>query len=231
MAVNNRSRSWAQGAGPGAITPDGCPIEVYALLSPHDEPEIVHAAVPDSAAILELGAGTGRITHPLLAFGHHVVAVDESADMLRHIKGAQTVHASIETLDLARRFDAVLFASYLIDIPDEELRQSWLAACRRHVRDDGCVVIQRHTPEWIDSAVPHERDVDGVIFRMREVTRPSPHLISVVMEYEFEGRRWTHSFTHARISDPELVGNLAEAGLVIDDYLTENRSWIRARPI
>jgi len=55
------------------------------------EPEIVHAAVPPGASILELGAGAGRVTHPLVALGHPVVAVDESAEMLARIRGAETV--------------------------------------------------------------------------------------------------------------------------------------------
>ena len=44
------------------MTNDGCAVEFYALLPPMGEPEIVHAAVPAGASILELGCGTGRIT-------------------------------------------------------------------------------------------------------------------------------------------------------------------------
>jgi hypothetical protein len=53
------------------ITPDGCAVELYALLPPGGEPEIVHGAVPEGASILELGAGTGRMTHPLLELRAH----------------------------------------------------------------------------------------------------------------------------------------------------------------
>ncbi|WP_220182865.1 class I SAM-dependent methyltransferase [Sphaerisporangium album] len=75
------------GTGPGAITPDGCAVDYYATLKPRGEPERIHAAIPEGASILELGAGAGRITHSLLALGHEVVAVDESAEMLAHIRG------------------------------------------------------------------------------------------------------------------------------------------------
>jgi SAM-dependent methyltransferase len=71
------------------ITPDGCSVELYALLPPMGEPEVVHAAVPAGASILELGAGAGRVTHRLVALGHPVVAVDESAEMLAQIRGAE----------------------------------------------------------------------------------------------------------------------------------------------
>ena len=49
------------GTGPGAITSDGCAVEFYALLPAFGEPEIIHAAVPPRASILELGCGTGRM--------------------------------------------------------------------------------------------------------------------------------------------------------------------------
>jgi 2-polyprenyl-3-methyl-5-hydroxy-6-metoxy-1,4-benzoquinol methylase len=63
------------GTGPGAITNDGCAVEFYALLPALGEPEIVHAAVPPGASILELGCGTGRILRPLAALGHPVTGV------------------------------------------------------------------------------------------------------------------------------------------------------------
>jgi SAM-dependent methyltransferase len=69
--------------------PDGSPVEVYLRLPPGEEPGIVHAAVPEGAAVLELGCGAGRLTRALLAFGHPVVAVDQSPEMLRHVQGAE----------------------------------------------------------------------------------------------------------------------------------------------
>jgi SAM-dependent methyltransferase len=93
------------------------------------EPAIVHAATGPGASILELGCGAGRVTHPLVALGHPVVAVDESADMLAHVRGAETVCARIEDLALGRRFDLVLLASHLIN-SDPPTRAAFLAACR-----------------------------------------------------------------------------------------------------
>jgi 2-polyprenyl-3-methyl-5-hydroxy-6-metoxy-1,4-benzoquinol methylase len=74
------------GTGPGPITPDGCAVDYYATLTPNGEPERIHAAIPERATILELGAGAGSITHRLTALGHQVVAVDESPEMLAHIR-------------------------------------------------------------------------------------------------------------------------------------------------
>jgi SAM-dependent methyltransferase len=223
------------GEGPGAITPDGCAVEFYATLTPGQEPAIVHQAIPQGASILELGAGAGRVTHPLLALGHPVVAVDESPEMLERIRGAETVLARIEDLDLGRRFDAVLFASYLVNVPDQRWRRILLATCRRHVRDDGCVLIQRHEPGWFDTAAPFERHYGDLpqgplVYVLRDVSRPAPGLLSATMEYRIGERTWTQSFTSQRVDDRQLADDLAAVGLTVDGHLTEDGTWISARP-
>ena len=220
----------ASGTGPGAITPDGCAVELYALLEPTGEPELVHAAVPPGASILELGAGAGRVTHPLVALGHRVVAVDESPEMLARIRGAETVLARIQELDLGRRFDAVLLASFLVNTDDRDLRRRFLEACRRHVADGGCVLVQRHPPAWFEEAAEGERTDGEVTFRLRDLRRPAPGLLAATVEYQVGDRVWTQWFSARRLDDGELVAALAEAGLAVDAYLTGDGSWVRAVP-
>ena len=194
------------------------------------EPAVVHAAIPAGAGILELGAGAGRVTHPLVALGHPVVAVDESAEMLARIRGAETVVARIQELRLGRRFEVVLLGSFLVNTPDGELRRRFLAACREHVHDHGCVLVQRHEPRWFDEAAEGERTSDGITFRLRDLTRPGPRLLSATVEYQAGGRIWTQSFTTERLDDRQLAAALGEAGLAVDAYLTADGSWVRAVP-
>jgi SAM-dependent methyltransferase len=220
-----------RGSGPGVITPDGCAVDFYALLPAMGEPELGHAAVPPSASILELGAGTGRVTHPLVGLGHPVVAVDESPEMLAHVHGAETVTAQIQALDLGRRFDAVLLASFLVNTADDALRRGFLRACRRHVRDDGQVLIQRHAPAWFDQAAEGEATEAGITFRLRDLERPGPGLLSATTEYQVGDRLWTQSFTTRRLDDAELAAALAEVGLAVAGYLTADGSWVRAVPL
>jgi SAM-dependent methyltransferase len=220
----------ASGTGPGAITPDGCAVELYVLLQPMGEPEIVHAAVPAGASVLELGAGAGRVTHRLLALGHPVVAVDESAEMLARIRGADTVRARIEGLDLHRRFDVVLLASFLVNTDDRDVRRRFLATCRRHVRDGGCVLVQRHPPAWFDEAADGEGVAGGVLHRLRDLRRPGPGLLAATVEYQVGDRVWAQTFTAERLDDEALEADLAEAGLAVDAYLTGDGSWVRAVP-
>jgi SAM-dependent methyltransferase len=213
------------------ITPDGCAVDLYAQLPDFGEPAIVHDAVGPGASILELGCGTGRLTHPLVALGHPVVAVDESPEMLERVRDAETVRARIEGLALGRRFDAVLLASHLINAPDEATRRAFMAACRDHVAGGGCVVVQQHPPDWFAAAAEGERTSEGMTFRMRDVSRPAPNLVAATVEYLVGDQRWTQTFTSMRLDDSELAATLADAGLRLDRYLTENRSWFRAVPV
>jgi SAM-dependent methyltransferase len=219
----------SDGTGPGVITPDGCSVEFYARMTAMGEPAIVHDAVRPGASILELGSGTGRITGPLVALGHPVVAVDESPDMLGYVRDAETVCSRIEDLALGRSFDAVLLASHLINA-DTTTRTAFLAACRRHVAGDGCVIIQQHPPEWFSAAADGQSTRNGIIFRMRGVSRPAPNLVAATMEYVDGHQRWTQSFTATRLDETELAAVLADAGLRLDRYLTEDCAWLRAVP-
>jgi len=220
----------SHGTGPGVITPDGCSVEFYAQMTAMGEPAIVHDAVRPGASILELGSGTGRITHPLVALGHPVVAVDESPDMLAYVRDAETVCSRIEDLTLGRRFDAVLLASHLINA-DTATRTAFLAACRRHVADDGWVIIQQHPPEWFSAVADAETTRDGIILRIRDVSRPAPNLVAATVEYVDGDQRWTQTFTATRLDEAELSAALADSGFRLDRYLTEDHAWLRAAPV
>ncbi|GAA3137352.1 class I SAM-dependent methyltransferase [Planomonospora alba] len=219
------------GTGPGPITPDGCAVDYYATLTAGDEPGIIHSAVPAGASILELGAGAGRITRPLLALGHEVVAVDESPEMLAHITGAETVCSPIQTLALPRTFDVVLLMSFVVETADDDLRAGFLRTCRAHVADGGCVILQRKPPEWYDAVRPFERRAgDGRTVRMTGISRPGPGLLEATMVYTVGERRWTHTFVSRRLDDDYLERSLGEAGLTVAGFLDDERGWVRAVP-
>jgi SAM-dependent methyltransferase len=213
------------------ITPDGCAVELYARLPAWREPGVIHTAAGDGATILELGCGTGRVTHPLIALGHAVTAVDESPEMLERVHGAETMRAKIQDLDLGgRAFGAVVLGSHLINEPTGELAAAWLATCRRHVADDGCVLIEQHSPAWFDTAADSENERDGMFFRLRDVTRPEPGLVYGTVEYQAGDLVWTQTFGTRRLEDGALRELLGAAGLAFDRYLTDDHAWLRAVP-
>ncbi len=151
----------AAARGPGAVNPDGCSVELYALLPAGGEAELVHRSIPAGASVLDLGCGTGRIAAPLAALGHEVVAVDESAEMLALVHDVRPVRAHIQDLRLPTTFDAVLLASHLLNTPGADDRQALLATCRAHVSAGG----QWHPPQWFDAlraGTTHEGELGPV---------------------------------------------------------------------
>jgi SAM-dependent methyltransferase len=216
------------GTGPGEITPDGCAVDFYALLPALGEPEIVHAAIPEGASILELGCGTGRILRPLAAMGHPVVGVDESPAMLARIHDLPTVCSSIETLWLDRPFDAVLLASHMVNTAPEQRRQI-LQSCRRHVDLQGVVVIEQFPPDRFETIEPSEAEHHGVRWVIRSVRRDLPR-IDVVSEYHVGDRTWTHTWDSYQVGHDQLATDLASADLCFDRWLTDDHVWFTARP-
>ncbi|MBK3580625.1 class I SAM-dependent methyltransferase [Streptomyces sp. MBT65] len=224
-------REGHEGTGPGAITPDGCAVELYSRLPVGEEPDIIAAAVPAGARILELGSGVGRMTHPLLERGFTVTAVDESAEMLERVRGARTICSPIENLDLGETFDVVMLASFLVHAGDEEERRGLLRTCVRHVAAGGSVLIQREGEDY-HSNVPRERvDPSGFTVRIVSAEPVGDGVDSVRAEYVFPDAVWTQTFLARPLTKDQFEEALAEAGLRVDSYLTPDRIWVRAVPV
>ncbi|MFJ8857459.1 class I SAM-dependent methyltransferase [Streptomyces sp. NPDC102451] len=220
------------GTGPGSITPDGCAVELYARLSVGSEPEVIASALRPGASVLELGCGAGRVTHPLVGLGFDVTAVDESAQMLERIRGARTVRSPIEALDLGEeRFDAVVLGSFLVHTSDHRVREGLLGTCRRYVKDDGVVLIQREGAGY-HSDLPREREdaAAGCVIRILSAEPVGDGVDEVRAEYVFEDARWTQTFRSRELSVERFEAYLEEAGLALGRYLTPDGIWALARP-
>lgn len=210
------------------VAPDGSPVDLYARLPDLGEAELIHEAVPADAEILELGAGAGRVTHSLVALGHPVVAVDNSAEMLELVRGAETVQANIETLDLGRRFPVVVLASNFINHADAAKRRELLACCARHVHADGQVLLQGFPQDWEPSTDWSE--LGDVRLRLRSYDVEDT-IVTGEMEYVFDDRQVVHPFESKLLADGELDDDLAFVGLRRGRTLDERGSWIEALPI
>ncbi|MFI2433852.1 class I SAM-dependent methyltransferase [Streptomyces sp. NPDC018693] len=225
-------REGYEGTGPGVITPDGCAVEFYSRISVRDEPDIIAAAVPAGAHILELGSGVGRVTHALLERGFTVTAVDESPQMLERVRGARTIVSPIEELDLGgETFDVVMLASFLVHNGDPEVSRGMLRTCARHVADGGCVLIQREG-EHFHTDLPTERvDPSGYTVRIRSEGLGEDGVDALHVEYVFPDVVWTQTFRSRPLTQEQFEEALAEAGLRVDRYLTEDGMWVRAVPM
>lgn len=217
------------GTGPGGLTADGCAVEVYLELPAMGEADLVHAVAGAGASVLDLGAGVGRIAHGLVERGHEVVAVDQSAEMLAHVRGARTVTAPIAGLDLGRTFDAVLLASHLVNTPDAGERRALFDTARRHLAAGGVLVAEWHPPEWFDAAGEASGRAGEVRIELRDVHRDGDRL-SATVRYWIGDELWTHSFTARRLTDQALAGELREAGLSFTRFASDDRTWFVAAP-
>jgi SAM-dependent methyltransferase len=213
--------------GSGHYAPDGSPVELYARLAAGDEPRIIHDAVPAGAPLLELGCGAGRVTHPLVALGHPVVAVDNSPEMLEHVRGAEKVLADIQTLDLGRTFAGVVLASNLVNCVDGPTRDAMLASCARHVAPDGIVIVQRLAPGRALTIEEGAWTAGQARFHLTSLVRRG-RVFAATMMFELEGKRWLHSFEAEVLDDGAFDASLERAGLKRTAFLDETRAWLTA---
>lgn len=233
--MTTEMREGYEGTGPGAITPDGCAVDLYTRLSVGDEPDVIAGAVPAGAHLLELGSGAGRVTRPLLERGFRITAVDESAEMLEKVSAiggrVRTIQSPIEKLDLGERFEVVMLASFLVHNGDVSVRRGMLRACRSHVTDDGCVLIQREGADY-HTNLPRERvDPGGYTVRILSAEPVGDGVNEVRAEYVFPDAVWTQTFRSRPLTKEQFEQALEEVGLRVDKYLTEDGIWVRAVPV
>ncbi|SER72286.1 Methyltransferase domain-containing protein [Lentzea xinjiangensis] len=210
------------------IAPDGSPVGLYRMLPPGREPEIITAVSPPGACVLELGCGAGRITHALVAAGHPVVAVDQSADMLEHVRDARTVLSDIESLDLGERFPVVTLGSCLVNMP--ELGEAFLDTCRRHVDDDGIVLVQRTSPQWARSLRAGTRLRVGPFDVLITEARVEDGLLTATQECTDGTTTWTHSWTDIVFEDGEFEELVTGRGFSSPRWTAEEWALLRPSP-
>ena len=207
----------------------GAPVELYRLLEAADEPELIDREMPEDAEILELGAGSGRITRPLISLGRRVVAVDFNPEMLDLIEGAETVLSHVEDLDLGRTFGGVLLMSNLINQSDRDARLALLRAMQRHLSTHGVALIERYDPEAGEDPTPTEHERYGITIRAFDIRREGKLLYQKI-EYDAGIRgRWLVDLQGARIlTDDEMLADLAAAGLRLVRWIDERHRWLAA---
>ncbi|TDD26284.1 class I SAM-dependent methyltransferase [Kribbella turkmenica] len=215
------------GDGPGPHTPDGSAVELYELAPVTGEDELINAAIEPASRILELGCGTGRITRPLLALGHHVVAVDESAEMVARVPGTETIRSTIGDLRLDRRFDLVLMMSFLVNVADEAERLRLLRTCAHHVRPGGTVLLQQQLPGMLHA--PTVREKGNRRFVVSDVEQRPGNIQAATLTHTVDGRTWSQRILTQNLTEEQLASQLTQVGLTLADYLTPDRTWVRAR--
>jgi SAM-dependent methyltransferase len=211
-----------------ARTSDGSPVELYKLLPAMGEPELIHSTIPAGATVLELGCGTGRITRELVALGHPVLAVDNSAEMLAEVRTGETILSDIERLHLGRTFDCVLLMSNLVNAADAQ-RRAFLRCCREHVTEGGVVLIERLDPRTRSGVFTGDY---GPFQIEVEADREGDRVRGIVVYSLPDGRSWTHRFGRGGriLDDDALRAELREEKLDLVRVFGPKRRWCLGRP-
>ena len=205
------------------VAPDGSPVQIYAALPAEPELSRVRSLLAPGARILDLGCGTGRIANPLAADGHAVVAVDNSEAMLACVLGAETVLGDVRSLDLGRQFDVVLVLSHLINHPERSLRLDLLRVCRKHLADDGVIVVQRYSPTWVPS--DSEGSSGDVAIHLHHVVHRDARAFAATVTYTLDGHSWSQAFEAIIVDDDELASLVLATGLAVSNA-TDDPSWV-----
>ncbi|WP_394621493.1 daptide-type RiPP biosynthesis methyltransferase [Lentzea sp. JNUCC 0626] len=156
---------------------------VYDALARHDPSEIRDVLRLARGPVLELACGSGRLTVPLAARGHEVVALDNSAELLgmladRLPAGAdvQLVEGDMTAFELGRAFGLVVLGTSSVCLLDASQRADLFACVRRHL--DGLFYVS-----VVDFAEP-------LLLRQAERSTVVVHEQSVItLLQHFDGRR------------------------------------------
>jgi SAM-dependent methyltransferase len=178
-------------------------------------------------SILELGAGTGRVSLALARSGARVTAIDRDPALLEELRyradalhvGVETTVADARTFDLGTRFDHVIAPLAFVQVLDGRGdRVATMEASLRHLEPEGRLWLAIHPdlddavidpdqpppPDWVGTyetqVVKTWRTRDRLVVRRRRIDRT----IDLV--------------SHAEIvySDvPELEQEAEEAGLTL----------------
>ncbi|MFC4556164.1 daptide-type RiPP biosynthesis methyltransferase [Georgenia faecalis] len=129
---------------------------VYTALAEADQHEVrefVAAVARTPGPVLDLAAGAGRLTLPLLALGRHVTALDLSVPMLAALERAldaaprafrartRVVQGDMSDFTLGEQFAVVVLAATSVTLLDATGRQGLYASVARHLTDGGRFVL------------------------------------------------------------------------------------------
>jgi SAM-dependent methyltransferase len=170
--------------------------------------------------VLDLAAGTGKLTRALVAFGLDVVAVEPQAELrekLIELIGAERVHDGVaEAIPIP---DASIAAVTVADAFHWFDRARALCEIRRVLRPNGSLAVISTVPDWSGASWAHE------LGSLVASTRPEhPHFDGPPWQESVRaaagwGEPWEIRVTTERPADPDrIVDHLA------------SMSWIAGMP-
>ncbi|AGL13769.1 daptide-type RiPP biosynthesis methyltransferase [Actinoplanes sp. N902-109] len=145
--------------------------------------EIVRAVRAVPGAVLDLAAGSGRFTFPLLALGRPVTALDLSEDMLGLLRGrlraaparlragCTVVHADMAGFDLGTSFPTIVLGTTSLSLLDSAGRRRLFRSVAEHLAPGGqflFTVLERGDAAGPDEQVDRVAGLSGTRYDVHD---------------------------------------------------------------
>ena len=188
---------------------------------------VVDELLEPKSAILDVGAGTGRLAIPFSERGHQVTAIDASKPMLDVLmskdptSSINTVHSRLQDLVLAKQFDFVccVFSVFCYLTTEEELDAAISAICQ-HTKQNGKILIDitslgsfaginYQSEDMIRTVTVEELDLDQHLFRYIETVQNSGPEGVQQFEDEFLIRYWEYNRILQKFSELGLRNQIS----------------------
>ncbi len=191
--------------------------------------------------VLELMAGTGRVSLPLARAGVKLTCVDSSAEMVALLRRKfvtlqhtpATYVMDVRALDLGRSFDlAILPFHAFAELVGEEDRSAFLAGVHRHLQRGGKFICTMHNPRvrmnTVDGAMRivgryemREKDASLLVWLTERVAGSTGviNAVQIFEEYDQENVLRVRKFMpmqYSFISDEEAGSLFTRAGFAIE---------------
>jgi SAM-dependent methyltransferase len=206
-----------------------------------DVPFLLAEAERAAGPVLELMAGSGRVSVPLLRAGVDLCCVDRSPDMLAILEeklaheglAADVREMDVRDLDLGREFDLAMIPFHSFsELVSEADRRTTLERVRDHLTEGGRLILTLHNPgvraRPVDGRRRHEMDLPR-----RDA--PGRLALEVVEEWEVvgsvvRGTEWfqvfdgeerlvselAHEFRHVLLGREEVEAMAADVGFTVE---------------
>ena len=207
-------------------------------------PEIQAAARKTTGPILELAAGSGRITRALLALGRPLTAVDSSLEMLDLLRGrvrtplfnprkvdVQLVDADMSRFELDGGFGCVVLGASSVTLLDRDDRRQLFRRVRANLAPDGRFLLTVLNADSQGTAAADGattvsalgEDAFLITAESRDPMNGARHVTMIHVSFNEGGTYRSSAYT----SDVAFVGN----ALIEEELVGEGFSILERQPV
>lgn len=199
----------------------------------HEIRELLTLVRRTSGPVLDLAAGSGRLTIPFLGLRRDVTALDLSASMLELLSSrirslpealqgrCRVVQGDMRSFRLGCRFGAVVLGTTSISLLDHPGRMSLYACVREHLEPNGAFFLSTvdvkdgaATPPEVDFQVVGASGRQYQLFEYVDIV--AGHRTVTIVPIDRDGDRVAVCTTTIRMLPVDLLtAELAEAGLAV----------------